>query len=63
MIEVLEDGPSLVLQPTDEDGIIQPNAYGDARRRVPQTFTVQVLSDDGTGLHVDYLALDLLEFD
>lgn len=56
VIEVLEDGPQLVLRnldllgPQDEaqDGNggrnpIQPNQFGEAHRRTPETFTVPAL--------------------
>ena len=63
VIEVLEDGPSLVLQAIALHGVIQPNQHGDPSRRVPQTFTVQVLTDSRRELHPEYLALDLIDLD
>lgn len=59
VIEVLEDGPSLVLQNCDEGTTIQPNIYGEANRRVPLTYTVPVLTGDRLELHPAFLALDL----
>jgi hypothetical protein len=61
VIEVLEDGPSLVLQSVEESPTIQPNQYGEATRRVPVTYTIPVLNKDHTELHPDFLALDLAE--
>lgn len=52
VIEVLEDGPQLVLRNLDvanaEDqelsrNPIQPNQFGEAHRRTPETFTVPAL--------------------
>ena len=58
IIEVLEEGPSLVLQATGAD-VIQSNMHGHPTRRSPETLTVRVLSGDGTALHKDFLDLDL----
>ncbi|MFW2439869.1 MAG: hypothetical protein ACN4GR_10905 [Arenicellales bacterium] len=58
IIEVLEDGPSLVLQNTST-AAIQSNLHGHPTRRSPQTLTVQVLSENGTALHKEFLDLDL----
>lgn len=63
IIEVLEDGPSLILQDLGESTTIQPNQYGDAARRVPVTFTVPVLTPDRDELHADFLALELVDSD
>jgi hypothetical protein len=60
VIEVLEDGPSLVLQSIDEAPSIQPNQHGEATRRTPVTYTVPVLNQDKTELHAQFLALDLI---
>ena len=60
VIEVLEDGPSLVLLDRDACPGIQPNLLGVATRRVPQTETVAVLNADRTELHTDFLSLELL---
>jgi len=59
IIEVLEDGPSLVLQDCEPSATIQANQFGDANRRVPRTQTVPVLTSDKTELHALFLALDL----
>lgn len=60
VIEVLEDGPSLVLQSLKEAPTIQPNQHGEATRRTPVTYTVPVLNNDKTELHPQFLALDLV---
>ena len=61
IIEVLEDGPSIVLQSISDEGTIQGNQHGDATRRVRETFTIPVLSKDKTEIHPHYLALDIDE--
>lgn len=58
VIEVLEEGPSLVLQASGTD-VIQSNMLGHPTRRSPETLTVRVLSEDGKALHKDFLDLDL----
>ena len=60
VIEVLEDGPSLVLISIDEN-YIQADQYGNPQRRVPETFTIPVLTTDGDEIHPAYLALDLMD--
>ena len=59
-IEVLEDGPSLILQSFQEAPTIQANQHGEATRRTPVTYTVPVLNPDKTELHAQFLALDLI---
>lgn len=59
VIEVLEQDTELVLQ-IEQQQTIQPDQYGDARRVVPGTITIPVLSADRTELHTSFLALDLL---
>ena len=60
VIEVLEDGPSLVLQSIEEEPSIQPNQHGEATRRTPVSYTVPVLDSTRTELHPQFLALDLM---
>jgi hypothetical protein len=59
IIEVLEDGPSIVLQSLTSGGTIQSNQHGDATRRVTETYTIPVLTRDKTEIHPLYLALEL----
>lgn len=58
VVEVLEDGPSLVLQYFDNN--IQKNQHGNAHRRVPETFCIPILSRDKTELSELFLSLDLI---
>jgi hypothetical protein len=59
VVEVLEDGPSLVLQYFEND--IQNNQHGNAHRRVPETFCIPVLSVDKKELSELFLSLDLID--
>lgn len=59
VIEVLEDGPALVLSCETAATVIQPNQHGDATRRVPRTRTVPMLNAEGTALNPDFVALKL----
>lgn len=58
VMEVLEDGPSLVLQDAAQTDI-QDNKFGDPNRRVARTYTVPVVDDDGERLHPEFLGLQL----
>lgn len=61
IIEVLEDGPALILQYADEHVEIQADQHGEAHRRVPTTVTVPILSPDGSHYHPAFLQLDVLD--
>lgn len=61
VIEVLEDGPALILQYADEHMVIQADQHGEAHRRVPTTLTVPILSPDRGSYHPAFLELDLLD--
>jgi len=62
IIEILEDGPSLVLQ-NDVAQAIQPDQYGEAHRRVPHTLTIPIFTDDKAELNPDFLGLDIINLD
>lgn len=62
IIEVLEDGPSLVLQ-SEMGQSIQPDQYGEAHRWVPHTLTIPVFNDEKTELNPDFLALGIMDTD
>lgn len=61
IVEVLEDGPSIVLEDCTENTVIQPNQHGTPNRRVPGNFTIPVLSPDKHELSSEFLTLDLLD--
>ncbi len=60
VIEVLEDGPAIVLL-SEEPPTIQPNQHGEATRRTPVTYTIPVLNAEQDELHPAFLALDLAD--
>jgi hypothetical protein len=58
VIDVLTEGPSLVLERLDhDDNVIQGDEHGDPRRRVPRTYTVPLRSEIHTELHPVVLEL------
>lgn len=59
IIEVLEDGPAIVLQSHSHDRPVQSNQHGEGNRRVSETFTIPVLTRDKREIHPQYLALEL----
>ncbi|HKJ09891.1 MAG TPA: hypothetical protein VKA76_12470 [Gammaproteobacteria bacterium] len=61
ILEVLDDGPAIVLRCAGSTRIIQPNQYGDASRRVPQTHTIPVFAADSDDPHPEFLALGLTD--
>jgi hypothetical protein len=61
IIEILEDGPSLVLQNCDEHTTIQADQLGEAHRRVPETMTLPVTLS-GTG-EIDTKSVGLVLLD
>ncbi|KFI21493.1 hypothetical protein [Nitrosococcus oceani] len=61
IIEVLEEGPILVLQEVVCHQTIQPDQFGKARRRVPQTLEVKVQDSSGR-MSPAFLALGVLPF-
>lgn len=56
IIEVLVQGPVLVLRSVERARPIQGNHHGEAGQRAPETFEVNVLGTDGTP-HPDFIAL------
>jgi len=50
VIEILREGPLLVLQEHGNHAL-QDNLYGQPRRRVPQHFSVPLVSELGNRLH------------
>lgn len=60
VIEVIEDGPAIVIEPELAVSAIQADAYGNARRQSRTLLTVPVLSADQQQIHPEFLAIDLL---
>jgi hypothetical protein len=61
IIEILEDGPTLILQECELHPVIQADQHGEAHRRVPSTQTVPILTADRSELSSAFLGLDLIE--
>ncbi len=59
IVEVLEDGPALVLQDVSHK-VIQPDQHGEAHRRVPTTVTIPIFAPDGASLNPVFQSLDLV---
>ncbi len=60
IVEVLEDGPSLVAQSFTTSTAIQSDVHGRARREVQQVVVIPVLNSDKTLLHPEFLEIELL---
>jgi len=58
IVEVLEDGPTLVLEDLELRRKIQADQHGEAHRIVPRTYTVPVLSPDRTEFSSAFLAME-----
>lgn len=51
LIEVLNEGPSLVLMCVDKQTTIQTDQHGGAHRRVHETYTIACISELHNDLH------------
>ena len=51
LIEILEDGPSLVFLNMEHSTTIQSDQHGSAHRKVQKTYTIPFLSDIHDDLH------------
>jgi hypothetical protein len=56
IVEVLDDGPALVLRSADPDRPVHGDRHGEAVRRAPDNFEVPVAGTDGNA-HPDFIAL------
>ncbi len=61
IIEVLEDGPSLVLQDCEDHTTIQADQHGEAHRRVPQTITLSIPFTPAGDADPTAIGLELLD--
>ena len=59
IIEVLENGPTLVLQ-QHQNSSIQINQFGNANRRTPDTVCIEVLSNDKNEFSSLFVSLGLI---
>ncbi|MGE0081872.1 MAG: hypothetical protein AB7U81_11300 [Thiohalomonadaceae bacterium] len=60
VIEVLEDGPSLVLLDRTHDSV-QADQFGEPWRQLPDTHVVPVWQSGGQEFHEEFLALQVLD--
>lgn len=60
IIEILEDGPALVLQDCEQHTVIQGDQHGEAHRRVAPTFIIPLHDDAAGKLNPDFVSLNLL---
>jgi hypothetical protein len=51
VVEVLAEGPALVLEDRDAEAVVQADLHGNPQRRVPHTATIPVSSSVREGLH------------
>lgn len=61
IIEVLHEGPALVLEDLDAANTIQADQYGNPGRRVARVYTIPVLESDGITLHNSFLDLEIID--
>lgn len=61
IIEVLEDGPSLVLQDCERHTTIQADQHGEAHRRVPVTMTLSIPMTKSGDIDTAAIGLEILE--
>lgn len=59
IIEVLEDGPAIILQDCNQHTVIQADQHGEAHRHVPSTRTIPLFAADGRSLSAAFLSMDL----
>jgi len=57
VVEILDDGPHLVLESLDHHISIQADQHGEAHRKVPKTYTIPILTIDRLEFSVDFLSL------
>jgi hypothetical protein len=51
VIDVLAEGPALVLEDRDEEAVVQTDLHGNPQRRVPHNVTIPLASSVRPGLH------------
>ena len=58
VIEILDDGPALVLEGVQDGHHIQADAHGRARREARASVFIAVRDQDGRCLHPDFVELE-----
>jgi len=61
VIEIIEDGPAIVLEDLEMHTSIQADQHGEAHRKVPKTYTITILSKDRYEFSPAFLALEPLD--
>lgn len=61
VIEIIEDGPSIVLEDLEMHISIQADQHGEAHRKVPKNYTITILSKDQYEFSPEFLALEPLD--
>lgn len=56
IVEVLDDGPTLVLESLKRR-VVQGSQYGEGHRRVPQRLSIPLLTNDGQHLNPELRGL------
>lgn len=51
LIEVLDSGPNVVLEPVDKDNIVQNTAQGEAKRLAQNSYTLPFFSEVRQDIH------------
>lgn len=59
VVEILDQGPYLVIQPDHSATTIQPDSYGRPRRQTLELLTIPVLDSEKDAFHSDFMALEL----
>ena len=57
VVEILDDGPHIVLESLEHHTSIQADQHGEAHRKVPKTHTIPILTVDRLEFSVEFLAL------
>lgn len=60
LVEVIDDGPCILLQYTGPQTIIQADQHGNAHRRVPETLMVPLYAPDHAGFDIVFSSLEML---
>ena len=57
IVEILDDGPHIVIESIDHHIHIQADQHGEAHRKVPKTHTIPILSIDNLEFSIEFLSL------
>ena len=59
LVEVIDDGPYILLQYTGPQTIIQADQHGNAHRRVPETLMIPLFTPDKLGFDIVFSSLEM----